>query len=102
MATTTTSLPASKIPRTSTSPPPTTPSASNPTPTPTTMQCFLPPHAPLALPSYAAYDVHYAQAHANRCLECGRNLPSAWWLELHIAENHDPLVGVRRGRGEKV
>ncbi|MCJ1382892.1 Glycoside hydrolase 18 protein [Xylographa soralifera] len=108
--TSTTALPASKIPRTSSSPSPPS-STTNPSSTThpatataatTTMQCLLPPHPPLALPSYAAYDVHYAQAHANRCLECGRNLPSAWWLELHIAENHDPLVGVRRGRGEKV
>ncbi|MCJ1476921.1 hypothetical protein MMC13_005590 [Lambiella insularis] len=70
-------------------------------PPPPIMHCHLPPHAPLAFPSYAAYDAHYAQAHAHRCAECRRNFPDEFMLGLHIGENHDPLEGVRRGRGEK-
>jgi len=37
----------------------------------------------------------------NRCLECRRNFPTEHFLNLHIEENHDALVSVRRERGEK-
>ncbi|MCJ1247226.1 hypothetical protein MMC30_004440 [Trapelia coarctata] len=65
------------------------------------MQCILPPHDPLSFPSYEAYDVHYAQDHTNRCLECHKNFPSEHFLNLHIAENHDPLNEALRAKGEK-
>jgi hypothetical protein len=67
------------------------------------MLCSLPPHRQaLAFPTYEAYEVHYAQAHVNRCLECGSNFPTAHYLALHIAENHDPLNEARKARGEKI
>ena len=66
-----------------------------------TMECTLPPHAPLTLDSAAAFDVHYAQEHTNRCYECDANLPSAWMLELHINERHNPLVAAQRDNDEK-
>lgn len=65
------------------------------------MHCSLPPHKPLSFTSYEDYEVHYRQAHVNRCAECGRNFPTSHFLNLHIEENHDPLVGARRERGEK-
>lgn len=66
------------------------------------MRCSLSPHKE-ALPfaSYEDYEVHYLQAHVNRCAECGKNFPTGHFLQLHIEENHDPLVGVRRERGER-
>lgn len=65
------------------------------------MQCALPPHPPLELPSAAAFDAHYAREHTNRCSECSANLPSAWLLELHLTERHDPLVAAKREKDEK-
>ncbi len=68
-----------------------------------TMHCALPPHAsnPVVFATYSAYEIHYAQAHENRCSSCGRNFPTAHFLGLHISENHDPLRAVRKERGEK-
>lgn len=64
--------------------------------------CFLPPScAGTAFSSHELFESHYAQAHTNRCLECGKNFPSGRFLELHIAEHHDPLQELRRERGEK-
>ncbi|KAJ9299436.1 hypothetical protein DTO271G3_3058 [Paecilomyces variotii] len=66
------------------------------------MRCSLPPHREtLSFASYDEYEVHYVQAHVNRCSECGRNFPTEVFLNLHIEENHDPLVAERRERGEK-
>ncbi|KAL4928694.1 uncharacterized protein BDV17DRAFT_291326 [Aspergillus undulatus] len=66
------------------------------------MRCTLPPHRePLSFTAYDAYEVHYRQAHSNRCTECGRNFPTDLFLTLHIEENHDSLVAARRERGEK-
>lgn len=65
------------------------------------MQCTLPPHAPLILSSPAEFDAHYEKEHTNRCSACGVSLPSAWFLELHLSEKHDPLVVGLREKGEK-
>lgn len=66
------------------------------------MRCSLPPHREtLSFASYADYEVHYRQAHMNRCVECGKNFPTDLFLNLHIEENHDPLTAARRERGEK-
>ncbi|KKZ60497.1 hypothetical protein EMCG_04861 [[Emmonsia] crescens] len=66
------------------------------------MRCSLPPHRePISFSTYEDYGVHYAQAHVNRCSECGKNFPTAHFLTLHIEELHDPLIATRRERGEK-
>ncbi|KAL2013586.1 hypothetical protein VTN00DRAFT_1111 [Thermoascus crustaceus] len=66
------------------------------------MRCSLPPHKEtFSFPSYEEYEVHYMQAHVNRCSECGKNFPTDLFLNLHIEENHDPLIAARRERGEK-
>ncbi|KAK0257871.1 hypothetical protein LTR91_007095 [Friedmanniomyces endolithicus] len=67
----------------------------------TTMRCTFPPHQPLIFPTYADYESHYAKAHTNRCTECSANLPTSHFLDLHLAENHDPLLASKRDRGEK-
>lgn len=68
----------------------------------TQMYCSLPPHREtLSFTSYEEYEVHYNQAHVNRCLECRKNFPTGHFLNLHIEENHDALVSVRKERGEK-
>jgi len=51
--------------------------------------------------TYNDYEVHYTQAHSNRCRECCRNLPSQHLLDLHIREHHDPFTELKRERGEK-
>lgn len=72
------------------------------TPTVELMQCTLPPHRePLSFASYEDYEVHYQQAHVNRCSQCSKNFPTGHFLNLHIEENHDPLAAARRARGEK-
>ncbi|KAL4909446.1 hypothetical protein BDW74DRAFT_81137 [Aspergillus multicolor] len=66
------------------------------------MRCSLPPHREaLSFSSYEDYEVHYQQAHVNRCNQCGKNFPTDLFLNLHIEENHDSLVATRRDRGEK-
>jgi hypothetical protein len=65
------------------------------------MRCLLPPHKSLNFPSYADYETHYTQQHSNRCSSCNHNFPTSYFLNLHIAENHDPIVSARRERGEK-
>ncbi|RAL10047.1 C2H2 type zinc finger domain protein [Aspergillus homomorphus CBS 101889] len=66
------------------------------------MHCSLPPHRDtIAFVSYEDYEVHYRQAHVNRCSQCGKNFPTDRFLTLHIEENHDAIVATRRERGEK-
>lgn len=66
------------------------------------MKCTLPPHrSPCVFSTYEDYEVHYKQFHVNRCSECGKNFPSERFLNLHIEENHDPLMEAKRARGEK-
>lgn len=66
------------------------------------MRCSLPPHREaLSFASYVDYEVHYRQAHVNRCVECGKNFPTDLFLNLHIEENHDSMMVTRRERGEK-
>ncbi|KAJ5786187.1 Zinc finger C2H2 [Penicillium pulvis] len=72
------------------------------TPVSEVMHCALPPHREtLSFTSYEDYEVHYAQAHVNRCSQCSKNFPTGHFLNLHIEENHDPLAAARRARGDK-
>jgi hypothetical protein len=65
------------------------------------MKCFLPPHKePLTFDSYEEYESHYRSYHTHRCLDCRKNFPSEHLLNVHIEEWHDPLVVVKRDRGE--
>jgi hypothetical protein len=66
------------------------------------MRCSLPPpRQVICFSSYEEYEVHYNKTHVNRCLECRKNFPTEHFLSLHIEENHDAIVGVRKERGEK-
>ncbi|KAI1247276.1 hypothetical protein MGN70_011163 [Eutypa lata] len=68
---------------------------------PVAMRCSLPPHRDvLAFKTYGDYEVHYSKAHTNRCVECGRNLPSEHLLGVHIEECHDAFAALRREKGE--
>lgn len=66
-----------------------------------TLQCSLPPHKPLTFPTYPDYEKHYNTSHTNRCEDCQKNFPSGHFLELHLSENHDPIMAAKRDRGEK-
>ncbi|KAJ5148799.1 hypothetical protein N7448_000377 [Penicillium atrosanguineum] len=73
-----------------------------PEPVAEVMQCALPPHREtLSFTSYEDYEVHYRQAHVNRCSQCSKNFPTGHFLTLHIEENHDPFASARRARGDK-
>ena len=65
------------------------------------MRCMLPPHKPMSFATYDEYEAHYQKDHTNRCIDCGKNLPTSHFLELHIAENHDPIVASKRDAGER-
>lgn len=66
-----------------------------------TMRCTLPPHKPMRFEHYSEYETHYQREHTNRCIECNKNFPTSHFLELHIAENHDPIVATKREAGGK-
>lgn len=63
--------------------------------------CSLPPHKLIAFASYPEYESHYHASHTNCCRDCKRNFPSNHFLDLHLAENHDPIVATKRDHGEK-
>ncbi|KAF2161036.1 hypothetical protein M409DRAFT_70102 [Zasmidium cellare ATCC 36951] len=63
--------------------------------------CLLPPHSAQTFATYADFEIHYTQTHTNRCRECNKNFPSDHFLDLHLTENHDPIVATRRDNGEK-
>jgi len=66
------------------------------------MRCSLPPHRQtISFTTFEEYEVHYNKCHVNRCSECRKNFPTAHLLDLHISENHNPLVGVLKDRGER-
>ncbi|KAF2466337.1 uncharacterized protein BDR25DRAFT_152776, partial [Lindgomyces ingoldianus] len=72
-----------------------------PASSPTVARCTLPGHFPARFTSYEHFENHYRKAHLNRCLECDKNFPDEHFLDLHIAENHDPIQRLRMERGEK-
>ncbi|KAL8764195.1 MAG: hypothetical protein Q9184_000164 [Pyrenodesmia sp. 2 TL-2023] len=77
-------------------------SSDRPVPNPVAMKCSLPPHpTTLTFPTFSDFEIHYAQTHSNRCSSCQKNFPTVHFLDLHISENHDPLVAARRAREEK-
>lgn len=45
--------------------------------------------------------MHYQKVHAHRCSGCHKNFPDEHFLDLHIAENHDPIKAALRDKGEK-
>ncbi|THU93890.1 hypothetical protein K435DRAFT_669403 [Dendrothele bispora CBS 962.96] len=69
--------------------------------------CSLPPtcnHNPTPIANTKDLEIHYANYHAHVCEEpgCRCVFPEAKLLELHQTECHDPLVAVRKERGEKI
>lgn len=65
------------------------------------MRCSLPPHREvLVFKTYDEFESHYSKAHSHRCLECRKNFPSGHLLNLHHEESHDPLLALKREKGE--
>ncbi|KAI1085866.1 hypothetical protein F5B20DRAFT_520106 [Whalleya microplaca] len=65
------------------------------------MRCSLPPHRDvMSFKTYGDYEVHYNKTHTNRCVECRKNFPSEYLLNIHIEECHDVFAAVKRERGE--
>ncbi len=54
----------------------------------------------LVFATYQDYEAHYNKVHVNRCFECKSNFPSPHLLGVHIEDCHDPLVALKRDRGE--
>ena len=55
------------------------------------IRCTLPPHQPMSFLTQSDFETHYHKNHANRCSACGKNFPTEHYMNLHIAENHDPI-----------
>ena len=66
------------------------------------VRCTLPPHQPALFPTQSDFETHYQKDHANRCSACGRNFPTEHYMNLHIAENHDPINEVLRQKHERI
>ncbi|KAG5519759.1 hypothetical protein PMAC_000032 [Pneumocystis sp. 'macacae'] len=59
-------------------------------------------HNPSTFFSFSAYETHYQQQHCNVCYKCEKVFPSLRILELHISEVHDPIVSLKKERGEQI
>lgn len=65
------------------------------------MRCSLPPHKEVVVfRTYDEFESHYSKDHSHRCLECHKNFPSGHLLNLHHEECHDPLLALKREKGE--
>jgi len=62
-----------------------------------------PPHKPTKLSSVQDVEEHYAKYHTHVCESkgCRAVFPDERFLELHFAECHDPILALKRERGEK-
>lgn len=66
--------------------------------------CSLPPQCSLSRSSFFTaeeLDAHYQKYHAHMCRTCNRIFPDEGFLDLHLSEFHDPLMALRKERGEK-
>ena len=73
---------------------------------PTSYTCSLPPTCHIRrshFPTLESLEGHHATHHAHVCSDplCGMVFPDQRFLELHLMECHDPLVEVKREKGEK-
>lgn len=66
------------------------------------IRCTLPPHRPMSFFTQSDYETHYLKDHVNRCDACGKNFPTEHYLNLHIAENHDPINEVLKQKDERI
>ncbi|CAJ0769447.1 5570_t:CDS:2 [Entrophospora sp. SA101] len=72
---------------------------------PKPITCQFPPWCqthPIRFPSVSAYEVHYNTSHRHICNECDKVFPSERWLKLHLTENHDVIIQIKKERGEKI
>ncbi|KAG4303648.1 hypothetical protein PCANB_000033 [Pneumocystis canis] len=70
-----------------------------------TITCHLPSKCmrnPSVFLSFSAYEAHYQQQHCNVCYECGKVFPSQRMIELHFSEVHDPILCLKKERGERI
>ncbi|KIJ34856.1 hypothetical protein M422DRAFT_34939 [Sphaerobolus stellatus SS14] len=72
------------------------------------LTCRLPPtcslpHKPTRLSSVQQVEEHYSKYHTFVCEAqgCRTVFPDGRFLELHIAECHDPIIALKRERGDK-
>jgi hypothetical protein len=67
--------------------------------------CTLPPtcsvKAPTYFPTASALESHYRSKHAFACELCSKIMPDDRFLNLHLAECHDPLLAIKAERGER-
>ena len=66
------------------------------------LQCMLPPHRPMSFSTQSEFESHYQKDHVTRCNACSKNFPTEHYLNLHIAENHDPINEVLKQNHERI
>ncbi|CUM64295.1 uncharacterized protein PRCAT00001893001 [Priceomyces carsonii] len=68
------------------------------------MTCDLPscPSNSILFSNYYEYENHIVTSHNYICIECKRKFPSEYFLNLHIDENHNPLLKIKQEQGTKI
>lgn len=66
--------------------------------------CSLPPRCNVKPRQFTVseYEKHYQKQHVNICYECDAELPTEYFLDLHLEEAHSPIFQARLSRDEKV
>ncbi|ODV86466.1 hypothetical protein CANARDRAFT_27670 [[Candida] arabinofermentans NRRL YB-2248] len=59
-------------------------------------QCSITPHMFL---DERSFESHYLSEHSNVCSECHKNFPNEHLLNLHIDENHNPILKIQLEQG---
>lgn len=74
----------------------------SPVSAPIVVYCDLIPCRHKSFSNSLEYESHYMNNHQHKCLSCKSTFPNERFLNLHIAEFHDPFNAIRKERGEKI
>lgn len=66
------------------------------------LTCDLTPCAGTQFASHDVYRAHLKSVHHEKCMACHRTFPSNDILQLHINENHNPLLRIKQEQGDKI
>lgn len=66
-----------------------------------TIYCNFPPCIQLEFTNYQEYESHVVSTHDYICESCQKPFPNQHFLLLHIDEHHNPLLQIKRDRGDR-
>lgn len=64
--------------------------------------CNYYPCTQLVFTNYQEYEHHVVSTHEFVCQSCQKKFPDNHFLLLHIDENHNPLLLIKRDRGDRI